>query len=98
MNISGVLVFAKPGGLDSIREKLIGISGVEVHAVTPEGKMVVTIESDDMSDTVDRVTQLQNVDHVLSVSMIYNHIDDADSNVAKDVNDGREVSLCSCAD
>lgn len=91
MNISGVLVLAKPEFTKSITNTLNQIQGVEVHAVSDKGRMVVTIEMEDMKNTVDCVTKLQYIDGVLSASMIYNHFDDADDSVANELLDRKQA-------
>ena len=45
MNISGVLVHTHPEQAESVREQLVEIPGVEVHAISPEGRIVVTVEA-----------------------------------------------------
>ena len=72
MNISGVVIYAQPERSKSVESRLCMIPGVEVHAVTDDGRMVVTIEND-MQETIDTVTLLHDIEGVLSASMIYNH-------------------------
>jgi nitrate reductase NapD len=78
INISGLLVHARPDKAQAVRARLRGIPGVEVHAVSPEGRLVVTLEnaSDrDMADTFERVQALPDV---LSASLIYHHSEDTE--------------------
>ena len=44
MNISSVLVNARPERIDEVRGGLLALDGVEIHAATEEGRMIVTIE------------------------------------------------------
>ncbi|MCW9024803.1 MAG: chaperone NapD [Gammaproteobacteria bacterium] len=76
MNISGVLVHAHPRQAESVREQLVKIPGVEVHAISPEGRIVVTVETGSTGEMADTVLMCQNTKGVLSASMIYHHDED----------------------
>ena len=78
MNISGVLVHARPEHVEVVKQQLIKIPGVEVHANSPEGRMVVTIEAEHAGQMADTLVACQNVDHVLSAAMIYHHDEELD--------------------
>ncbi|HFQ14447.1 MAG TPA: hypothetical protein ENK40_06600 [Gammaproteobacteria bacterium] len=73
MNISGVLVHARPERAEAVKLQLQTIPGVEVHAVSPEGRLVVTIEAEHAGHMADTLVACQNVADVLSASMIYHH-------------------------
>jgi nitrate reductase NapD len=47
MNISSAIVHIVPARLDEACAALAAMPGVEIHARSPEGKVVVTIEDDD---------------------------------------------------
>jgi len=76
MNISGVLVNALPANSESVKQKLEKIPGVEVHAVTEEGRMVVTIEDHDSRAMADTAMHLHDVPGVISAAMIYHHYEE----------------------
>lgn len=71
MNISGVVVRAKPENIESVSEQLTRMQGVEVHGFNADGRMVVTVESDSDRDLADTVFKLNEVPGVISASMIY---------------------------
>lgn len=73
MNICGILVHARPENTEAVRERLIGITGIEVHGINEDGRMVVTLEEDDERRMADTLMGLQDVDGVVSASMIYHH-------------------------
>ena len=83
MNISGVVVHAKPEGLAQVRAQLTELDGVEVHAVEQNGKMVVTIEKESDQDIADTFEILSKLDGVLSASMIYHHFE-AETNLEEE--------------
>ena len=65
MNIAGILIHAYPKFVQTVNDQLLKISGVEVHATTDEGKMVVTAENDDDRALADTVMKFQDLDGVL---------------------------------
>lgn len=71
MHIAGVVVRTRPEHIDQVRSRLSTISGVEVHAATPEGHLVVTVESDGLSDATERFARLQELPQVLSAALVY---------------------------
>jgi len=75
MNICGVLVHARSGEQEQVKKRLEQQSGVEVHALTEEGRLVVTVEDESHKVTADVVIHLQDVEGVLSAAMIYQYSD-----------------------
>lgn len=76
MNICGVLVHARPENIVPVKERLQHLEGVEVHAINDDGQLVVTLEQDDEGLMADTLMSFQNVDGVISASMIYHHNED----------------------
>jgi nitrate reductase NapD len=76
MNISGVLVLARPASATAVKRQLAAMPGVEVHAVSGQGRLVVTVEDDDARTLADTVAAMQDVPGVLSAAMIYHHCED----------------------
>lgn len=75
MNISSVIVHARPGSAEAVKLRLAEVEGVEVHAASDEGKIIITIEStndDGMVGTFERVSKL---DDVMSASMVFHQIE-----------------------
>ena len=75
MSISGLVVHANPATANELSTRLEAINGVEVHTITDEGKMVVTVDIDDEREAADTLMNLQREDGVLSASLIYNHFE-----------------------
>jgi nitrate reductase NapD len=71
MNISGVLVHARPETLAAVKSRLAAIAGVEIHAATDDGKLIVTVEEENDRILADTVLSLRDVPGVLSASMVY---------------------------
>lgn len=75
MNISGIVVHASPGKIDRVRAQLEKIPGVEVHAASTEGKMVVTIEKPDDREITEIFDEIGKTSGVLSTAMVYHHFE-----------------------
>lgn len=75
MNISSLIVDVQPAHLLSVRETLSAWPGVDIHAATPEGKLIVTIETDTDGQTTQTFTAIGAVSGVMSVSMVYHQFE-----------------------
>lgn len=73
MNISSAIVHARPGTTERLQARLSCLSGVEIHAATAEGKMVVTLENDTDQGMVEMFERIRQLDDVMSASMVYHH-------------------------
>jgi nitrate reductase NapD len=71
MNISSAIIYAKPDHDQALRAQLVAMPGVEVHAVTGDGKLVISIESDNDGSAVDTYKAIELLSGVLSVAMIF---------------------------
>jgi len=74
MNVSGVLVHALPELVEVVALRLTACAGVEVHASTQDGRLVVTVE-DEESLMFDTINSFHDIDGVLSISLIYHEFD-----------------------
>ncbi|MBK6714319.1 MAG: chaperone NapD [Burkholderiales bacterium] len=67
MNISSVIVIPQPGRAEEVVAALgRRLEGVEVAAVSPEGKIIATIEADGDRETVEIYEAMSVPDRVLS--------------------------------
>ena len=87
MNISSVVVHAQSSSVDRVRGGLGALAGVEVHAASSEGRLIVTIETDSDQETVDAFEAIRQLDGVLSASLVYSHFEsDPDSVISVEAN------------
>ena len=77
MNISGVVLRARPERLPCVRAGLAGIPGVEIHADANDGRLVLTIEDGAGHAPADTFMQLHQIEGVIGVSLVYQYCDDA---------------------
>lgn len=75
MNISSVILYIAPDCLTEARGALTAMPGVEIHACTDEGKVVVTLEDHDNQSAADSYAALHNIAGVASVAMVYQYSD-----------------------
>jgi nitrate reductase NapD len=76
VNISGIVVHAHPDHLPVVQTGLDNMGGVEIHAISPDHKMVVTIEASDDRATTECFEQIRQLPGVLSASMVYHHFEE----------------------
>lgn len=79
MNITGILVYARPGAAEAVRDRLGQMPGVEVHAVTPEGRLIVTVEQPDERQMALAFDRFSHIPEIVSTVLVYNHFDGPDS-------------------
>jgi nitrate reductase NapD len=71
MNITGVLLQVNPGRMDEVRAALDRFAGVEVHMVTEDGRLIVTVEEEDSQGGT--VLALHRLEGVLAASVTYHY-------------------------
>jgi nitrate reductase NapD len=71
MNISSVIVIPHPDHVEAVPQRLREIEGVEVHATSPEGKVIVTVEAENDRETTRIFELISLLDGVMSASMVY---------------------------
>lgn len=75
MNISSLVVDARPDFLAQVCATLRELPGVDLHAATPEGKLIVTLETDSNDATTDTFARLGALEGVMSVAMVYHQFE-----------------------
>lgn len=75
VNISSVVVGTQPAALPAVRKELEKLAGVEVHAAAEDGRMIVTIESDNDQATVQTFEAIRQLPGVLSAAMVYHQFE-----------------------
>ncbi|MBU1237528.1 MAG: chaperone NapD [Gammaproteobacteria bacterium] len=78
MNISGVLVRARPDRHAEVLAALRGISGTTIHqSEATTGSIVVTLEDGEGYSVEDSLLQLHLVDGIADASLVYQYSDDS---------------------
>ena len=69
-------LYIAPTRLDEACTRLAELPGVEIHARSAAGKVVVTLEDNDTQTAADSYAALHGVPGVLAVAMVYQYCDD----------------------
>jgi nitrate reductase NapD len=77
-NICGVLVHTRPGNVADVQARLADLPGVEVHAATEEGRVVVTVEDTPDRLALDTINDIFQTEGVINASLVYQYTDDED--------------------
>jgi nitrate reductase NapD len=73
LNIAGVLVHADPQHAPQVRGAIERLAGVEVHAVSAAGQLVVTVEGENDEGMLSTLEALRTAPAVHSVVLVYHH-------------------------
>lgn len=93
MNISSIIVIPHPDRVGEVRSRLQALPGVEVHAVSREGKMIATIEAADDAKTIELFDRISLQDGVMSASMVYHQKEnDPEAPVSVEVSPPRDAT------
>ncbi|NTV94081.1 MAG: chaperone NapD [Thiobacillus sp.] len=79
MNISGILVVAKPEWQADVVGALGDLVGVEVHQVDGvSGRIIAVQEAEDIHAEIEGVKRIKALPHVIMADMVYHYIADDD--------------------
>lgn len=73
MELAGLIVRTLPRNLEKVESHLTSVPGIEIHHTDPDGRMIVTLEQDTHKALSESIVQLQDLDHVLNISLVYQH-------------------------
>ena len=77
MNISSIIVHTYPQETDAMQLRLADLAGVDVHAAMDDGRIIITVEdTPEEGAPAKMLMDVQNMQGVLSATMIYNYCDD----------------------
>ena len=80
INISGLLIHSLPKNVEAVRNYLEKEDGVEIHSITGDGRMVITVEKDTREETGYLLNELQTHEHILSAAVVYQHYEEDAAN------------------
>ena len=75
VHISSMVVHAMPEYLLEVRKNIEELPGTEIHAESPNGKLVVVLESQTQTYITDVIEKIAGLDHVLSTALVYHQIE-----------------------
>jgi nitrate reductase NapD len=71
LHITSLVVHSTPGRARRVSEQIAALPGAVVHAVSPAGKIVVTLEAGTGGEILEQVNGIQRTDGVLSAALVY---------------------------
>jgi len=79
VELAGLIVRSLPRNLNHVQSALSTVSGLETHHADPTGRIIITLELESQSALADSINQLQNLDNILSVSLVYQHSEEIEA-------------------
>lgn len=76
MNICGCLVHALPARQAAIRAVLEETDGVEVHAESDDGRLVVVVEDTARRLASETIMDMHQLPGIVSITLTYHHFED----------------------
>ncbi|MGA7181660.1 MAG: chaperone NapD [Thiobacillaceae bacterium] len=77
MNLSGVLVVARPDALRSVAEALSELPGVEVHQQdSATSRLVAVLEAEDIQAEIDLLKQVKSLPGVAMAEMVTHYFEE----------------------
>ncbi|RQM78823.1 sorbose reductase [Aeromonas jandaei] len=78
-HVSSLVVLTQPTLRHQLAEEIAALDGAEIHAVTDEGKLVVTLEGASQRPIMAAIDAIQAMQGVLSAALIYHQFDELDA-------------------
>lgn len=75
MSICSLVVHAKPEKMESVTRALEALEGVEVHAQSEQGKLVVSIDHPEREVCSRSMMEMHSVPGVINASLIYEYFE-----------------------
>jgi len=78
MSIYSVVIHTKPENINPVSSALENIKGVELHAASDLGKLIVTLDHPDRAYCSDTLMGFHNIPGVINSSLIYEYFEEGD--------------------
>lgn len=79
LHITSLIVHSTPKRVAGVSKLIAALPGARVHAVSPAGKLVVTLEAGTAGEILSQVSVIQRTDGVLSAALVYQCADSLDA-------------------
>ncbi len=73
MNISSIVVTTSPKHLQEVLKNLEESGLCEIHFIDEKGKIIITIEGENVGEEVAKVKTIEELPHVLTADMMYSY-------------------------
>ncbi|KJY83919.1 nitrate reductase [Vibrio galatheae] len=93
VHISSLVVHCTPHHLDEVKTQIEQFDNAEIYGESPEGKIVVVLETENQGFITDTIETINNLPNVLSTALVYHQIETGlDENDSKNNNTGTQYS------
>ena len=75
IHISSLVVHSRPWQATAVAARLREMPGVEVRGGVEQGKLVVTLETANESEVVERLNAMQLLEGVLAATLVFHHFE-----------------------
>jgi periplasmic nitrate reductase NapD len=76
-HVAGIVVYADPLRAAAVVSCINGLPCANVFVTSPDGKIIVTLETDSTRRTLDYMDAIRALDGVANVAMVYQHAEPA---------------------
>ncbi len=76
MNLSSVIIQTKPEFIQELVAVVSKSSLCEYHIHDEKGRIIVTIEDEGIENEIQKLRQIQQLDHVISADMVFSYSED----------------------
>ncbi|WP_163133666.1 MULTISPECIES: chaperone NapD [Agarivorans] len=81
-HISSAVVLCQPDRIKEVIDQISDLEGLEVHGFNPEGKIVVSIESQTRNNIVTTLEDIGKLEAVLSSNLVFHQFEPANEEVS----------------
>ena len=94
VHISSLVVHVSPEHLDEIKPQIEAFENAEIYGDSPEGKIIVVLETENQGFITDTIDAINNLPNVLSTVLVYHQIETElnDKDEAANTDTGTEYS------
>lgn len=85
VHVSSLLVSAKPDFLAQVTMDIERIEIADIAHAGDNGKVIVTLETENESQIVQALTDIQLIEGVVSAALVFHQVDEFSSDVTPDV-------------
>lgn len=80
LHITSAVVRVRPEAASAVRDQIARLPGLEVHAVAPAGKIVITLETANEREAIDRLDTIRAMSGTIDAAMVYHGVEMLDPN------------------
>jgi len=74
--IASILVQARPERLDAVARAIAVLPGTEIYSRSPQGKLVVVVEAEDVGVIGTVLNTISSMPHVLTAALVFHATDE----------------------